>query len=319
MHRLSSLRILRNKVSQAVGLRPIPTPAWPLQDECDAPEIMEQLQSPLFGTLSVELRILIYSAVLGDPGRFLHICLNRKKKKCRPMAHWRCTDLESPFPTWQHYCFGEKPSFDKEGKCCNVHPRQITTTDDQLIALLLSCQRIYSEALIILYERNIFHFRGGVTLPAFKQSIPAVQWNAIRKIHLSTAYSPFYHPNCNRAGYKAPKTLPNWNQICEDLSSLPSLQTLSFDILADDPYFVRGYFTGTEPETLLSILKPLKAIRSSRMEVELNIELPKEVVHLLGPVNYEIAFRERPFNEVFRRLPLRDSIELEKYNLTHNL
>lgn len=48
------------------------------------------------------------------------------------------------------------------------------------------------------------------------------------------------------------------------------------------------------------------------MEVELSIGLPEEVVHLLGPVNYEIGFRERPFNEVFRRQPLLDSIELEK-------
>jgi hypothetical protein len=166
--------------------------------------------------------------------------------------------------------------------------------------------------LIILYESNIFHFRGGVTLPAFKQSIPRAQWNAIRKIHLSTAYSPFYHPNSDRAGYKAPKTLPNWNQICEDLSSLPNLQTLSFDILADDPYFDRGHFTGMEPNTLLSILKPLKAIRSDEIEVELNIKLPEEIVQLLGPVNYKIRYRKRPFNEVFRRLPLSDSVELEE-------
>jgi hypothetical protein len=58
------------------------------------------------------------------------------------MAHWRCTDLESPFPTWQHHCFGEKPLFNKEGKVYNVRTRQITITDDQLIALLLSCRRV---------------------------------------------------------------------------------------------------------------------------------------------------------------------------------
>jgi hypothetical protein len=168
--------------------------------------------------------------------------------------------------------------------------------------------------LIILYERNIFHFRGPVTLPLFKRSIPAVQWNAIRKIHLSTTYSPFYSPNLDRAGYKAPKTLPNWNQICDDLKSLPNLQTLVFDILSEDPYFDRGYFTGKEPETLISILKPLKAIGSSEIEVELNTEVPEEVLHFLGLVNYEIVFRERPFNKVFGRLPPFpfESIELER-------
>jgi hypothetical protein len=142
MHRSLILQRFTNKLAQAVGLRPTPIPAWPLQDECDVPEMMDQLQSPLFGNLSAELRILIYSAVLSDPERFLHICLNWKKKKCRPMAHWRCTDLESPFPTWQHNCFGENPLFDKEGKFYNVRFRQVTTTNDQLIALLLSCRRM---------------------------------------------------------------------------------------------------------------------------------------------------------------------------------
>lgn len=66
------------------------------------------------------------------------------------------------------------------------------------------------------------------------------------------------------------------------------------------------------PEILILILKPLKTILSKRMKVELNIEIPEEVLNLLEPVNYEIVVREMPFNEVFRKMPLLDCINLEK-------
>jgi hypothetical protein len=144
MHRLPGLRKLGIKVSRAVGLHSMPTPAWPLQHECDTPEMLDQLQSPLFGRLSAELRVSIYEAVLGDPERFLHICLNKKNKKMRRVAHWQCTEMDSPFPTWQHYCFGGEPSLDEEGRPTGrLKFRPITITDDQLLAILLSCRIMY--------------------------------------------------------------------------------------------------------------------------------------------------------------------------------
>ncbi|KAF2444645.1 hypothetical protein P171DRAFT_431447 [Karstenula rhodostoma CBS 690.94] len=297
MHRLSTFRKLRNKVSQAV-------------------EMMNQVQSPLFGKLSAELRIPIYAAVLGDPERFLHICLNKKdkkNKKRRRLAHWRCTNLESPHPTWQHSCFGEERVLSPSGTFVTIHHRAVTTTEDQLLALLLSCRRIYSEALVILYEQNVFHFRGPITLPAFKQAIPAVQWNSIRKIHISTAYAPFYYPNNGVAGYKWLGSLPNWDQICEDLSGLSNLQSLSFDILMLDPYFESFPLKMGDPIAFLACLEPLKAVRAAKMVVELNMTLPGEVVNALGPVEYEVVFRDRPFNEMYRMWwsPW-ESIELEK-------
>jgi hypothetical protein len=142
MHRLPTFRELRKKVSQAVGMRSSPIPAWPLQVEREVPEIMNQVQSPLFGKLSAELRIPIYSAVLGDPERFLHICLNKKDKKRRRLAHWRCTNLESPHPTWQHSCFGEERVLSPSGTFITIQHRAVTTTEDQLLALLLSCRRM---------------------------------------------------------------------------------------------------------------------------------------------------------------------------------
>ena len=139
MHHLHGLRMLHSKTLHAMGLRP--PPAWPLQEKRGGPKIRSQHQSPLFGKLSPELRNIVYTDVLGDPNRFLHICLNIQKK-CRRVAHWRCTDMESPYPTLQHCCFGQEVPIKNEGRACNVYPRVITLTDDQLLALLLSCRRV---------------------------------------------------------------------------------------------------------------------------------------------------------------------------------
>lgn len=67
-----------------------------------------------------------------------------------------------------------------------------------------------------------------------------------------------------------------------------------------------------DPEALLAFLEPLKAVRAYKLKVELNWKLPTEVIRLLGPVEYDIVFRERPFDEHFRSWSLRDSVDLEK-------
>jgi hypothetical protein len=134
-------------------------------------------------------------------------------------------------------------------------------------------------------------------------------------MHISTAYQPFYHPWVDQAGYKRPKSLPNWDEICKDLSSLTNLQSLTFDILADDPYFDRSGFEVDDPTVLVAILEPLLAVRASKMEVELNLQLSRTTLNYLnhlGPVGYEIKFRERPFNELFKRVPLAEYVELER-------
>lgn len=169
----------------------------------------------------------------------------------------------------------------------------------------------YSETLEILYRENIFHFRGGLGLPAFKSSIPSLQWNAIRYIHISTAYSPFYDANLFFTGYNAPKMLPNWRNICEYLAELPNLHDLRFDILADDPN-TGHLFKQNSDKILLSILQPLKRVRADTIEVELNVQVPEKIWEILKPVNLTAKYYERPFNEkVFSTLSMHDAMDLE--------
>ncbi|KAF1999856.1 hypothetical protein P154DRAFT_522939 [Amniculicola lignicola CBS 123094] len=291
-----------------------PSSAWPLQDAFPPPPMSHQEQSPLFAQLCIEIRLLIYEAVLGDPQRYMHIRSNirhrrKQKKQKRPertVAHFRCTDMESPFPTWQHKCFGEEWRVDP-GRWSGVAIAR-TETDDKLLALLLTCRLIYSEALEVLYRSNIFHFRGGVGLPAFVESIPTLQWMAIRHIHISTAYSPFFTDDYATLKEKhPPESLPSWATICRHLEQLPALHSLKFDIAVKDHQCTYS-FSLNRKKLLLSILGPLRSINAQTLEVELNAEVPDEIWELLGPVKLTTFVRERPFNdEVYKNYIVDDS------------
>jgi hypothetical protein len=124
-------------------------PSWPLQGEHHAkPETNAQSTCPLYGKLSAELRILIYQAVLTDPGRLLHVCINRiiqekRKKKdiVRAVAHRFCTEMDSPYPKWQHLCYGGDIEYHEGLMITPYHTRSFTTkSGDQLLSLLLTCR-----------------------------------------------------------------------------------------------------------------------------------------------------------------------------------
>lgn len=54
----------------------------------------------------------------------------------------------------------------------------------------------------------------------------------------------------------------------------------------------------------MSILGPLRGIRAETIEVELDSYVPEDVWRALGPVDFEVVFREREFNEGFRGYPM---------------
>lgn len=121
---------------------PQPT-MWPLLDACGMqPGIRPQPQSPLFEKLSAEIRLALYQAALANFGGFMHICKNwtpKKGKKLRQVAHFCCIDMDSPYPTWQHTCYGERQVTTDRGTT-GFRYRPVTETDDKLLSLLLTCR-----------------------------------------------------------------------------------------------------------------------------------------------------------------------------------
>jgi hypothetical protein len=101
-------------------------------------EPLDQKQCALFGKLSAEVRLLIYEEVVADPQRLLHF-LHVTYAVGRPdkLGHWRCVDMDSPFVTWQHVCFGVWT----EGEVQYI--RHACHTNSDLISLLLACRLMW--------------------------------------------------------------------------------------------------------------------------------------------------------------------------------
>jgi hypothetical protein len=100
-------------------------------------EPVDQKQCLLFGKLSAEVRLLIYEEILADPQRLLHF-LHVTPTRGRPtkLGHWRCEDMDSPYLTWQHLCFGV---WNEGSARCY---RSASHTNGDLISILVTCRLV---------------------------------------------------------------------------------------------------------------------------------------------------------------------------------
>jgi hypothetical protein len=109
-----------------------------------------QEQSLLFSNLSLDTRLLIYEAAFSID-RLLHIvwnhgiCLgtigNRRRGQriygLGGMDYWHCIEPDSPFPTWQHVCYGVYKAEDGRGYYTRNHSR----SNSDLVLLLSVCRK----------------------------------------------------------------------------------------------------------------------------------------------------------------------------------
>ncbi|KAF2820118.1 hypothetical protein CC86DRAFT_361784 [Ophiobolus disseminans] len=271
-------------------------PAWPLQDEQHPkPQMNAQEQCPIFAKLSAELRVMVYEAVLIDSSRYLHICTNRRSKRerrgrraVRSNAHFWCIEQDSPFPTWQHAgCYGEW--LEPTPHYSTVHTRPITTTDDKILSLLITCRRVYSETLRILYSGNTFHFRGGPGLVAFTSSVSPSLWMSIRHVHISTQH--LYSAPPWILNEWPPENPDTWATCCQKLQELPNLQSLTFDMTLKWREKLRACQLNYGLE---AALLPLLGINAKSFIVEVDMSPSQEVRDALGHVNFVLVVKERP-------------------------
>lgn len=83
-------------------------------------------------------------------------------------------------------------------------------------------------------------------------------------------------------------------------------------MLTYDPHSTTFFVTPVHCEALFAFLNPLKAVRVAGMEVQMNMELPEEVLQRLAPVGFGIGYRLRGWDgkdrEMYRG---KDTIQLE--------
>ena len=124
-------------------------------------------RSLLFQKLPIELRILIYSLVVGND-RFRLITIPWKVVAAR--------DIDGNVSmTQEHFTPANEL----------VPTRRFPSNGN---ALLMTCRQVYSEAVDLLYSSNTFVLHDFHTLETFAKSVPTQRLNAIRKLEIY--YSP---------------------------------------------------------------------------------------------------------------------------------
>ncbi|KAF2463883.1 uncharacterized protein BDR25DRAFT_272402 [Lindgomyces ingoldianus] len=285
-------RILRsNRRAQCPPPTNSPKPQAPLRPPISREPRNEQTKCPLFSpNFPAELRISIYEAVLGDRHRFMHVI--PFDDESNRVGRRRCEDMACEGPTWQHKCFGTWLERRRSSR-----KRKFTFhSSDQILALLLSCHRIYLEAIHILYTANTFSLKGARGILAFNSVTPQPQWHQIRYLNVSTIFltPQRYWPEHERF---PPDNYCQWSTSCETLQNLRGLRSLHVEIIVWDTH-EREDSTAVEDDALVSILEPLNHVSAPLFEIEVNIAIPETVLERLGKRTFTLVVKSRPYDRI---------------------
>ncbi|CAP80428.1 Pc12g08010 [Penicillium rubens Wisconsin 54-1255] len=163
-------------------------------------DTLKQTQSPLFGCLPTEIRLLIWEHYLCS--RMLHITAQYIRRK------WR-RDKRQIIGVLKRILYFDDISYSMEHETRRV----------DFTPLLQSCRRVYSEIVDIMFQNNTFHFHDWQTIIDFSHTLLPHRLSMIRILQLSFPYLD----------------LTGWNTCCQILATkLPGLKTLTIRLLA--PY-----------------------------------------------------------------------------------
>ncbi|KAJ5808859.1 hypothetical protein N7474_010128 [Penicillium riverlandense] len=132
------VRPLRRNRKRALTL-PLPKASYSGRK---AQRTYDQSQSLFLNRLSSDIRLIIYEYVLAPPGdQVLHVAAISGR-----LYGIRCYETDPTRPAWKHKCW-------ESSDLIQDHPRYPKSS--KFLSLLYSCRQIYSEAVNILYTKNI--------------------------------------------------------------------------------------------------------------------------------------------------------------------
>lgn len=206
-----------------------------------------QSQSSLFARLPPEIRHQIWSLILGN--HLLHIVRAPKTLLAIECVEDFGPDLE----TRQHGCWGfiSGPPFDSP-LGFYISPRENHPSKPaNFLPLLQTCRMIYTEAIPVLYETNIFDFNHLDSLLYFRHSVLPQRLNQIRTLNLS------FHIKEPVSSASPSCDLYTWRRVCDTLASFQGLEELRVH-LASRYYLQPGKRSKDQWEPLLDALRPVK-------------------------------------------------------------
>lgn len=146
-----------------------------------------QEQCAFLSVLPLDIRLIIYELVLG--GKFFHVTTNESRS--RILSHV-CKRTVSSETDDHQACFSVSPTERRPSSA----PREDYPFATGLLPLLVTCRRIYSEAIETLYSANIFEFwENRVALRFLKQTLPPHRLRGIRRFRWDMQIP--HHPDIN--------------------------------------------------------------------------------------------------------------------------
>ncbi|KAF1997830.1 hypothetical protein P154DRAFT_524546 [Amniculicola lignicola CBS 123094] len=253
----------------------------------------DQIQSPFFSRLPLELRRLCYVRVLCEPERTFHIyhCDGKYSyTRCREpeeLDHHECwATLQDVFPGY----FSGIGSYDCFGALTDA---QINTSDFKRninLNMLLACRRVYVEAVDLLYSENAFSFNSGRRLNVFLTTVLSHRFDAIRRLsinwtrHFWKGEYPFLACNSLRGGSDE---IHAWDTLCSRIAKMPYLRHFCCALRVAEVlpphamqyYNLRPQFNGEREKELLDALKQIS--RPEHFEVLITWEqLPNSITKI---------------------------------------
>lgn len=217
----------------------------------------DQQDSSFLARLPYDVRIIIYEMVLG--GKVFHCSAQNQKS---PINHYVCNRPDR---------------IDAEGarhKCSNDVYRQPSLAGDDgarshtgLLALLLTCRKIYSEAIGTLYSSNTFVYSQNFAAFSFlKCMIPRGRLSCIRNFRLHLRIPR--HPDLNS------RTHQDWVQLWHFFGSeMTGLQVLHLELQMLQP--TEAQIEATDDHEAGSWIEPMVTMaldahheRGCRVEIE---------------------------------------------------
>lgn len=244
-----------------------------------------QEQCKFLSMLPLDIRIIIYDMVLG--GMIFHIGKNNNDSNSRD------------FRILSHLCKQpERIDNDNHSQCFDSSPRRPSSAPRRdypqatgLLPLLVTCRRIYSEAIETLYSANAFEFwENRVAFKFLKVLVPPQRLGCIR--HFRWHFRIPHHPNMNSRSQR------DWSDLFAFFSNeTTGLQHLYLKLMLNYP--IEAEIRSTRDEDAVGWIQPMVLMavdtnrrRGCKVEIVTNsvVHEPDNIFKALSQANSTEAY-----------------------------
>jgi len=221
---------------------------------------LDQSQTALFGQLPSEIRHIIWTEYMS--GHLLHIARDRNRLLAidcvekEPEKQKIDAGSESRLYTRFHGCWGGKTGHSTTPGFYFGPRSKNPGLPANLLPLLQTCRRIYTETISMLYANNLFDINHLDTIFYMQQTVLPQRLAQIRMLNFTWDFK-----YCTAGSYSpVPYDLTTWQEVCETLSIFTGLQELTLHLTGSE---IQPFADGGK-KWCAPLLEPLKRIKPAK-------------------------------------------------------